>query len=147
MRLEEAVGARPIGFRGPGYSISPSVLVSLANRGYRYDASTLPSFLGPLARAYYFFTARLNPDQREQRKRLFGAWTEGLQPLRPYWWCCDGEPVAGKASGGRRIPGNSRYDDARVSYADSRELSVISLAVFPCCGLGLLALGDGGFAA
>jgi peptidoglycan-N-acetylglucosamine deacetylase len=82
----EATGVTPTGFRGPGYSVSPEVIKCLARRGYRYDASTLPTVIGPLARAYYFFSARLSRDELAQRKRLFGAWTDGLRPLRPYWW-------------------------------------------------------------
>lgn len=84
--IAEATSATPCGFRGPGYSLSPSVLECLARRGYRYDASTLPTIIGPLARAYYFFRARLNDSQREERKRLFGDWKDGLRPIRPYWW-------------------------------------------------------------
>lgn len=82
----EATGQRPIGFRGPGFSISASVLATLKRRGYRYDASTFPTFLGPLARAYYFLTTRLDKEQREQRNNLFGGLREGLRPVRPYKW-------------------------------------------------------------
>src|SRR6266550_3424612 len=46
--IEQATGKRPIGFRGPGFSVSESVLRVLARRGYEYDASTFPTFLGPL---------------------------------------------------------------------------------------------------
>ncbi len=49
------------GFRGPGFSWSPALFEVLVDRGYLYDASTLPTYLGPLARAYYFWTARLTP--------------------------------------------------------------------------------------
>jgi peptidoglycan-N-acetylglucosamine deacetylase len=84
--IESATGVMPRGFRGPGYSQSPAVLWCLSRRGYQYDASTLPSILGPLARAYYFFTARLSPEERRQRRRLFGGISEGFRPLRPYWW-------------------------------------------------------------
>jgi peptidoglycan-N-acetylglucosamine deacetylase len=86
----ETTGITPLGFRGPGYSLSPAVIECLAGRGYRYDASTLPTVIGPLARAYYFFSARLSSDQRRQRQRLFGNWTDGLRPIRPYWWQLDG---------------------------------------------------------
>jgi len=84
--IAAATGVTPTGFRGPGYSLSAAVVQCLARRGYRYDASTLPTVIGPLARAYYFFTARLTADQRRQRKKLFGNWTDGLRPIRPYWW-------------------------------------------------------------
>lgn len=84
--IEEATGQRPRGFRGPGYSLSRPTLEVLARRGYAYDASTLPSFIGPLARAYYFATGQFNKEQRERLGRLFGGWREGFQPLRPYRW-------------------------------------------------------------
>lgn len=84
--IEQATGQRPIGFRGPGYSFSPAVLNVLARRGYLYDASTFPTYLGPLARAYYFMTSRLSRAEREQRKALFGSFKDGLQPLKPYRW-------------------------------------------------------------
>lgn len=86
-----ATGVRPSGFRGPGYSLSPAVLADLARRGYRYDASILPTFVGPLARAYYFFTARLSEEERAERQRLFGTWMDGLRPIKPYWWRFTGE--------------------------------------------------------
>jgi peptidoglycan/xylan/chitin deacetylase (PgdA/CDA1 family) len=84
--LELATGERPVGFRGPGYSFSQPLLEELTRRGYEYDASTFPTFLGPLARAYYFFHANLSGRQRKDRKRLFGRFAEGFRPLRPYRW-------------------------------------------------------------
>lgn len=84
--LERVTGMRPVGFRGPGYSFSESLLRILAARGYQYDASTFPSFLGPLARAYYFLTARLSAEEKTARRKLFGSWCEGFRPLRPYRW-------------------------------------------------------------
>jgi peptidoglycan-N-acetylglucosamine deacetylase len=84
--IENATGMRPIGFRGPGFSLSDATLQVLSQRGYAYDASTFPTFLGPLARAYYFMTSKLSPEERENRKLLFGSFWEGLRPLRPYRW-------------------------------------------------------------
>lgn len=84
--ITAATGQRPLGFRGPGYSWSPDLLEVLAARGYRYDASTLPTFIGPLARAYYFRQARLTLEQRAERASLFGRARDGLQPNRPYRW-------------------------------------------------------------
>jgi peptidoglycan-N-acetylglucosamine deacetylase len=75
-----------VGFRGPGYSLSRDVLEILVKRGYRYDGSTLPTFLGPLARAYYFFKSNLSRDQAEDRKQLFGSVWDGLRSIRPYHW-------------------------------------------------------------
>jgi hypothetical protein len=84
--IQQATGQCPAGFRGPGFSFSPNVLRLLSERGYEYDGSTFPTFLGPLARAYYFFTARLDGAERNRRKALFGKFTEGFRPLRPYRW-------------------------------------------------------------
>ncbi|HEY9828783.1 MAG TPA: polysaccharide deacetylase family protein [Stenomitos sp.] len=87
--LKQVTDKHPIGFRGPGYSCSPAVLRVLARRGYQYDASTFPTFLGPLARAYYFMTAKLSAEEREQRKALFGGFKDGFQPLNPYRWAVE----------------------------------------------------------
>ncbi|MEM7577331.1 MAG: polysaccharide deacetylase family protein [Planctomycetota bacterium] len=84
--LLEAVGMKPTTFRGPGYSCSNLLLEVLAERGYTLDASTLPTWLGPLARAYYFRTAKLTPEQRAERSRLFGSWRDALRPVKPYVW-------------------------------------------------------------
>jgi hypothetical protein len=84
--IAAATGQRPRGFRGPGFSLSPATLRVLARRGYRYDATTLPTFIGPLARAYYFLGSRLGAGERQKRRRLYGTWKEGLRPLTPYNW-------------------------------------------------------------
>lgn len=84
--IEAATGRRPDAFRGPGYSLSETTLRVLLRRGYRYDASTIPTFFGPLARAYYFMTAKLEPGERRKRAMLFGSIRDGLRPLRPYRW-------------------------------------------------------------
>ena len=82
--IEAATGRRPVGFRGPGYSSSEQMIEVLERRGYLYDASNLPTFLGPLARAYYFKTAKLNPEEMEVRKDLFGGFGRGFDTLRAH---------------------------------------------------------------
>ena len=84
--IQEATGQKPTGFRGPGFSLSSPVLRVLVQRGYSYDGSTLPTYLGPLARAYYFMTTRLDPEERERRKLLYGSLREGFRPVGPYRW-------------------------------------------------------------
>ncbi|MBL8778729.1 MAG: polysaccharide deacetylase family protein [Acidimicrobiales bacterium] len=84
--IEDATGVRTIGFRGPGYSLSTTTLEILVERGYRYDASTLPMVIGPLARAYYFRTSKLTDEQKAERSELFGSWRDGLRSIRPYRW-------------------------------------------------------------
>ncbi len=88
--IEAATGQRPVGFRGPGYSVTPAVVDVLVRRGYRYDASTLPTFIGPLARMYYFATSGLRGKQLEQRNALFGSVKDGLRSLHPYRWSSPG---------------------------------------------------------
>ena len=56
--IEAATGQRPLGFRGPGFACSERILRLLSRRGYRYDCSLFPTFLGPIARASYFMSAR-----------------------------------------------------------------------------------------
>jgi hypothetical protein len=84
--IEQVTGARTRGFRGPGYSLSEDVLGVLKSRGYAYDCSTFPTFLGPLARAYYFMNAKLQAEKRSERKMLFGSLRDGLRPLAAYRW-------------------------------------------------------------
>jgi hypothetical protein len=91
--IERVTGQRPVGFRGPGYSLSPATLRVLVRRGYQYDASTLPTFLGPLARAYYFMTAKLTEEEKQKRQILFGKLRDGLQPLKPYCWQVEGRTL------------------------------------------------------
>jgi peptidoglycan-N-acetylglucosamine deacetylase len=82
--IELATGKRPNCFRGPGFSLSRTVLKVLTKRGYICDASTFPTFMGPLARMYYFMTSKLNKTELEQRDQLFGNIQDGLRPLKPY---------------------------------------------------------------
>jgi peptidoglycan-N-acetylglucosamine deacetylase len=85
--LENVTGKIPKGFRGPGYSLSPTVLEVLADRGYEYDCSTLPTYIAPLARAYYFFQSpEMSDEERAKRKKLFGKFSDGFRSLKPYSW-------------------------------------------------------------
>jgi peptidoglycan-N-acetylglucosamine deacetylase len=89
-RTEEAIermtGAAPTVFRGPGFSWSESLLEVLVEHGYTLDASSLPTFIGPLARLYYFWTADLSDEEKAQRSELFGTIADGFRPVRPYSW-------------------------------------------------------------
>ena len=89
--IESACGVRPAGFRGPGFSWSPELLEILERRGHGFDASTLPTWLGPLARSFYFWTAGLDKAERERRKGLFGSFADCLRPNKPYYWQLAGD--------------------------------------------------------
>lgn len=85
-RTEDAIVAagarRPVGFRGPGFSLTPELLALLARRGYAYDATTLPTWIGPLARAYHNRTAPPGAESDE----LFGPVSDVRAPVHPYRW-------------------------------------------------------------
>jgi len=81
----EATGQRTRGFRGPGFSWSNDLLEVLKKRNYLFDASTLPTWLGPLARYYYFMKSDLPKEEKQARKELFGKFSDGLRPNKPYY--------------------------------------------------------------
>ncbi len=84
--IENVTGARPIGFRGPGFSRSKLLYNILHEKKYLYDASILPTWIGPLARAYYFRQSNLTKDERKSREGLFGSFSDGFQRIKPFVW-------------------------------------------------------------
>jgi hypothetical protein len=84
--IEKATGQKPRGFRGPGFSWSIDLLKVLENRNYLYDASTFPTYLGPLARMYYFRKSNLSNEEKKVRKELFGKFSDGFRKLKPYYF-------------------------------------------------------------
>jgi hypothetical protein len=137
--IEWATGQRPAGYRAPGYSLSEATLLALKRRRYIYDASTLPTFIGPLARAYYFVNARLSDEQRHQRKALFGSFADGLRPLRTYQWKLE----ADEASRGLieipvttfpflRIPFHFSYILYMAGYSETLALTYFQAALSAC---------------
>lgn len=84
--IKKVTGQRTTGFRGPGFSWSKDLLKVLESRGYKFDASTLPTYLGPLARMYYFQKSDLTKEEKKARKELFGKFSEGFRRLKPYKW-------------------------------------------------------------
>jgi len=84
--LKEVTGKEPIGFRGPGYSWSSTLLEVLTEKGYVYDTSTLPTVIGPLARWYYFRTSNLSKQEKKDRNEIFGKFSDGFRKLKPYYW-------------------------------------------------------------
>jgi peptidoglycan/xylan/chitin deacetylase (PgdA/CDA1 family) len=82
--IARVTGREPSGFRGPGFATSQPLLDSLTKLNYRYDASSLPTFIGPLARWYYFRSAKLSRSERAERSRLFGSWLDVLHQNRAH---------------------------------------------------------------
>lgn len=87
--IEKATGALPKGFRGPGFSKSKLLFKILKEKNYIYDASSLPTWIGPLARAYYFRQSNLSKEERETRQGLFGTFSDGFKRIKPFLWKLD----------------------------------------------------------
>lgn len=84
--IESICGTRPVGFRGPGFSLSHAVIDVLGTRGYEYDCSTLPTYFAPIARAVYFLRSpKMSVEEREKLKKLFGKFSDGFQTLAPHF--------------------------------------------------------------
>ena len=77
---------RTTSFRGPGYSLTDTVLEVLKERGYRFDATAFPNILNPLSRAYLFATTNLSREEKQKRKALFGTFSDAFRPVKPYQW-------------------------------------------------------------
>lgn len=80
--LLRGLGARPTGFRAPGYTHDPLLLQQVGALGYRYDSSLLPSppyYLAKLA-ALGWMAARGRGSQS-----LAEGWRSFVGPQRPHY--------------------------------------------------------------
>lgn len=84
--LAQATGRPPVGYRSPGFSWNRTVLETLADLGYRYDASVFPTWMGPLSRAAYRVRVQASPEHRLRLDGLFGEARDARLPLQPYRW-------------------------------------------------------------
>jgi len=84
--IEQVTGQKPTGFRGPGFCWNKNLLTILSENEYLFDASTFPTYIGPLARLYYFCTSELTNVEKSKRNSLFGSFKEGFKPVHPYYW-------------------------------------------------------------
>ena len=82
----EATGKKTLGFRGPGFSWNKTMLQVLHDHQYLYDASSLPTFIGPFARMYYFWKSDFSKEEKQQRKSLFGPFAQGFRKIKPFFW-------------------------------------------------------------
>ena len=134
--IEAATGRQPMGFRGPGFSWSTDLLEVLASRGYRYDASTLPTIVGPMARMYFLRSANLTPEQRKDRQALFGSFADATRPLRPYRWALTSPrpllEVPVTTMPGVRLPFHLSYLIYLASYSWSLMATYLGVALTAC---------------
>ena len=84
--IRAATGQAPIGFRGPGFVWSTPLLTAVADRGYLFDASTLPTSLAPLMRRRLLQHGQLTIVEKQERQDLFGPRGSNRLPSRPYRW-------------------------------------------------------------
>ena len=84
--IHRVTGQKTVGFRGPGYVWTPELLEILHENGYLYDATTLPTSIGPIARTYYFLNNTFDPEEKEKRKYGFGTVKDAVRPVKPYYW-------------------------------------------------------------
>jgi hypothetical protein len=84
--IRAATGAVPVGFRGPGFTWSRRLLEVVAELGYRFDASLLPSFLAPVARWRLLQGTSFTPADRVLRADLFGHFRDGFRPNGAFSW-------------------------------------------------------------
>lgn len=86
-------GTPPRGFRCPSFGVSPTLLACLVRDGYHYDASLLPTSLGPLLRLLHRASMSTDARQREQHAGMFGSAGNALLPLRPFRWQINGRTL------------------------------------------------------
>ncbi|OQA41900.1 MAG: Peptidoglycan deacetylase [Chloroflexi bacterium ADurb.Bin325] len=78
-RIAAAAGRPPAGFKAPGFSFNRHLPGVLAELGYRYDSSILPTFYAPLLRLLQRALSGGHVDPTH-----YGRWVYGFRPLRPF---------------------------------------------------------------
>jgi len=80
--IAEATGTAPLGFRAPGYALSPALYQAIAALGYRYDSSVFPA-------VPYYFAKALLMGALAIRRQPSGAHLDTprvlFAPTKPYW--------------------------------------------------------------
>jgi len=87
-RAEAAIssisGSVPVGFRGPGFCASAGIRRMLMERGYLYDASSFPTVMSPVARAYFMLKSNLPAEEKKKRSGLYGSVSGAFGELNPF---------------------------------------------------------------
>ncbi len=78
-RIAAATGRPPVGFKAPGFSFNAHLPGVLAELGYLYDSSILPTYHAPLLRLLQRALSGGHVDPTH-----YGRWVYGFRPLRPY---------------------------------------------------------------
>lgn len=88
-RIAAAAGQAPVGFKAPGFSFNPYLPQVLAEQGYLYDSSVLPTPYAPGLRLLQRLLSGGHVDPTH-----YGRPAYGLAPLRPYKLPVEGPQVA-----------------------------------------------------
>ncbi len=78
---EVSPGGTVVGFRAPGYNVSPALMEALVRRGYRYDSSLLPAPMYWAGRAAAIGRYAVG---RRPSASMVGDARQFMGPLRPY---------------------------------------------------------------
>lgn len=84
--IQVATGKKPVGFRGPGFSWNTKLLEVLSENDYKYDSTIFPTFIGPIARKYFFSKSGLSKTEQHARSEMYGSFSDVLHPNKPYLW-------------------------------------------------------------
>lgn len=84
--IKEAIGSSPTGFRTPGYNVDTRILQLLAERGYKYDASVLPSFPYYVIKGGVSSISSLIRGKRDTSALAVHSLKAPLHPYRPSRW-------------------------------------------------------------
>lgn len=124
--IERAGGQRPVGYRAPGYNITPDILSIIRARGYLYDSSVFP------CPPYYFAKAGIMAWQRLRQRPSRSAMTplrNLLAPIGPY------RPAR------QQLWRADKSSDAPVEIP----MVLVPGVRFPVIGTSLHLLGEAGF--
>ncbi|MCX6031071.1 MAG: polysaccharide deacetylase family protein [Chloroflexi bacterium] len=78
-QISQVTGERPVGFKAPGFSFSPDLPGVLAELGYLYDSSLLPTFYAPVMRLAQRLLSGGHVDPTH-----YGSARNGFAPLSPF---------------------------------------------------------------
>lgn len=143
--LAEISGCETVGFRAPGFTLSPKLIHILQECGYTYDSSLWATWFAGLARFIVSMTTR-----QKATKYMYGSWKGTRSPLLPYRVAPDRSLYSpGAGTDGiweipvsslplLRIPAHNTYinkaDQFRLGYAYAGFAAVMyrALAPFVC---------------
>lgn len=91
--IQDVIGKKPIGFRGPSFQMSSEIAGLLIELGYRYDASSYPTSIAPLARAYHLAHSKLTPEEKDTQKHLFGSFKNAFSTLNQHDLIVNGRSI------------------------------------------------------